>query len=160
MFLIMTGMGKLFKIPLIQNLIGLTGGAILVLMAIGIFRGMGKNQLSIDNPKTKGPLLTGILLSAGNPYFLLWWATIGLTLAGQAMQLGAFAFMIFAIVHWLCDLIWLEILSWLGFQGTSFFGPRSQERIMLICGFALLIFGIRFAFLATSSLTEMVFYGS
>ncbi len=152
MLLIMKGMGEFFTYPLIQNLIGLIGGSFLIFMAWGMFRSQGRSEKVSRTAREKGPLLTGIILTAGNPYFLLWWATIGLTLASQALQLGPLAFAIFAVIHWLCDLVWLEILSQVSFRGTAFLGPRSQDRILLVCGMALLIFGIRFVFLAGRSL--------
>jgi threonine/homoserine/homoserine lactone efflux protein len=155
MLLIMAGMGKIFQFPFVQNLIGFIGGGFLIYMAVGMFRNQGQNTDDTEFSQSKNPLLTGIILTAGNPYFLLWWATIGLALASQALQLGPLAFAIFAVIHWLCDLVWLEILSQVSFRGRKFLGPRSQERILLVCGIALLIFGIRFVILAGSSLAGL-----
>ena len=72
------------------------------------------------------PLWIGVVLSGANPYFLLWWATVGLTLTGRAMEFGVMVLILFALVHWLCDLGWLEVLSFAGFKGSAF-GRRSPD---------------------------------
>ena len=43
-----------------------------------------------------------------------------MSISGQGMVL-------FAIVHWLCDLGWLEVLSVAGYQGSQVLGRRAQE---------------------------------
>ena len=91
------------------------------------------------------PLWIGVVLSGANPYFLLWWATVGLTLTGRAMEFGVMVLILFALVHWLCDLGWLEVLSFAGFKGSAF-GRRSQTVISVICAAMLLGFGVKFVF--------------
>jgi len=100
------------------------------------------------------PLLTGVLLSATNPYFLLWWATIGLALATTAANLGIWAFALFAIVHWLCDLVWLCALSWASFKGSMLLGPRVGRIVLAICAAAMLVFGLCFVYKALEILTD------
>ncbi|MBN1845122.1 MAG: LysE family transporter [Sedimentisphaerales bacterium] len=92
----------------------------------------------------QNPLVIGILLSLGNPYFLLWWATIGLALAAQARAFGVLAFGLFALIHWLCDLVWLEILSYGSFRGARLLGEGGQKIILGICALAVLVFGLWF----------------
>lgn len=90
------------------------------------------------------PLWTGIVLTAGNPYFLLWWATVGLALTAQAVQIGIYAFVFFTVIHWLCDLLWLEALSVASFYGTVLLGPRTQPILSAVCGVAMAGFGAMF----------------
>jgi len=47
-------------------------------------------------------------------------------------------------MHWLCDLVWLEILSQASFRGTRVFGERSQRIVTTICALALLVLGTMF----------------
>ena len=158
MFLIMAGMGKLFKSENVKIAIGLAGGAFLVWMAIGMLRELRKHTQNDEPSKTKAksPLWIGVILSAGNPYFLLWWATIGLALATQARELGVLAFALFAIIHWLCDLVWLEILSFSSFKGSELFGPRKQKLILLICTIAVFAFAAWFLFDASHALIQLM----
>lgn len=91
--------------------------------------------------------MTGVLLSATNPLFLLWWAAVGLALVMKAGKLGLLALVLFVIVHWLCDVVWLSFLSLAAFythKGTGLLGETIQKGILLCCGTALLFFGGRF----------------
>jgi threonine/homoserine/homoserine lactone efflux protein len=148
MILIMLGMGKLLKLSYTQIAIGLAGGTVLLIMAAQMLRNLNATQDAQNQQFKSGPILTGFILSAGNPYFLLWWATVGLALATNAAQMGIWAFAMFAIVHWLCDLIWLEALSLASFKGTSLLGPQSQKIVILICSLAMFFFGLFFIYRA------------
>jgi threonine/homoserine/homoserine lactone efflux protein len=124
--------------------------AIQILMSLGVTH--GPQTTAMNN----SPILTGIILSASNPYFLLWWATVGLRLATDASRLGILAFSLFAVVHWLCDFIWLGALSWASFKGTGLFGSGSQLILLVICSLVLLIFGLFFIYKALSALKELI----
>ena len=76
--------------------------------------------------------MIGIILTGANPYFLVWWATVGLALTTQAVELGLLAFALFSVVHWLCDLVWLEALSLASHKGTELLGGRVQR--IVLCG--------------------------
>jgi len=143
------GLGSLFQSSGARFAIGLAGGLIMVWMAVQMLRSMRDiASASADASKKDRPLLTGILLTAGNPLFLVWWATVGLKLATDARQLGLWAFALFAVVHWLCDVVWLFLLSWASFKGTILLGPRRQRIVLMICGGAMALFGAKFIWAA------------
>lgn len=144
MILIILGMDELLKSAKTQIVIGLAGGAFLLFMAIQMLRDIGKTDYDPEKSYKSGPVLTGFLLSVGNPYFLLWWASVGLALATEATQLGIWAFAMFAVIHWLCDLVWFQVLSWTSFKGSALLGPQTQRIILLVCSLALLFFGLYF----------------
>ena len=144
MVVIILGLGRYFELPKVQIAIGLAGGAFLIWMAVQSLVGLAAK--ADTEPKSfKGRLiLAGIVLSAGNPYFLLWWATVGLALATEATQWGIWAFGLFALTHWLVDLIWLQSLSWASFKGSVLLGPHGQRIVQAVCSAALLGFGVFF----------------
>ena len=156
MVVIILGMGKFFEIPKVQIVIGLAGGIFLILMAI---QGLISLKTNVD-AKTKTlrgkPILAGIILSAGNPYFLLWWATVGLALATQATKWGIWAFALFALAHWSVDLIWLQILSLASFKGSVLLGPRRLRIVLMVCSAALLGFGLFFIYNAANALMKII----
>ena len=156
MVLIVLGMGQILKLPMAQIVIGLAGGAFLLIMAIQMFRGLYSAEVQNTDVTKSTPMLAGIILSVGNPYFLFWWATVGLALATAATGMGIWAFVLFAVVHWLCDFIWLSILSWASFKGTGLFGPRVQRIVLLICAVALFFFGLFFMYNAVNALIKYV----
>ena len=156
MILIILGMGKIIESIRTQIVIGLAGGTFLLIMAIQMLISLKTTSNLQDRTRKEKPILTGLILSAGNPYFLLWWATIGLTLATRAGQLGVWAFALFAIVHWLCDCVWLQALSWASFKGTKLLGAKSQRIVLMICSAVLFFFGLFFIYNATANLTKMI----
>ena len=152
MILIVLGMGRILKLPTAQIAIGLAGGAFLLMMAIGMLRSLRSAGMQETKVAKSAPMLAGIILSATNPYFLFWWATVGLALATTATGMGIWAFALFAVVHWLCDFIWLGALSWASFKGTGLFGSRSQQIVLMICAVALFFFGLFFIYKAVDAL--------
>ncbi len=142
--LIVLGAGRVLKLPVAQIVIGLAGGIILLLMGIGMLRTLCSTGQSNGRLAGSTPVLTGILLTATQPYFLLWWATVGLALATQAADLGIWAFALFAMVHWVCDLVWLSALSWASFKGSTVLGARVARIVLFVCALALVVFGVCF----------------
>lgn len=156
---IILGMGKFFQIPKVQVVIGLSGGAFLLLMAVQTYLSLKKN--GVTEPKVlKGkPVLAGIILSASNPYFLLWWATVGLALANQAPpQWGIWAFALFALTHWSVDLIWLQLLSWVSSKGSTLLSDYNLNCILKGCSAVMLLFGVNFIFLSICTATELIYF--
>jgi len=125
--------------------IGLAGGVLLLLVGVQLLVSLGSRPDGNSTASAqRHPFWIGIVLSGANPYFLLWWATVGLTLTSQAMEFGLLALGLFALVHWMCDLGWLEVLSYAGFKGSQALGHRSQKAISTICAAILLGFGLKF----------------
>lgn len=143
-FLLMTGLSIFFESSFTQSVIGIAGGVFLLWMSYGMLRELQKPDFNPQAASKHGPLLTGFLLSATNPYFLFWWASVGLNLAFQAKALGRTALVLFAVVHWLCDLIWLTILSFSAYYGANLLSRRNQKWILSFCALALGGFGIWF----------------
>jgi threonine/homoserine/homoserine lactone efflux protein len=156
MILIVLGAGRILKLPTAQIVIGLAGGAFLLIMAIQMLKSLRSAEKQQVTVTKSAPVLAGIILSAGNPYFLLWWATVGLALATAATGIGIWAFVLFAIVHWLCDLVWLSALSWASFKGSVLLGPRGMRIVLTICSVALFVFGLFFVYNAGSILIRLI----
>ena len=144
MGLIMAGAGAVLTARAFQIAVGLGGGAALLLMSGLLLASLRRRDASGAPARQANPIWTGVVLTGGNPYFLLWWATVGLALSTRAMDLGVLAFGLFALVHWLCDLAWLEILSLASSRGVDLLGRRSQQAVTVVCSVAMAIFGIRF----------------
>jgi threonine/homoserine/homoserine lactone efflux protein len=145
MLLLLLGVDRLLKRPRMSTFIGLAGGGFLVFLAIQMFQGLGASGAEPVQATGSSPLVAGILLSAGNPYFLVWWATVGLALITMARStFGLWAFGLMALVHWSCDLIWLTILSWASFQGSTLLGPTGQRVVLAVCAATMLGFGLYF----------------
>jgi threonine/homoserine/homoserine lactone efflux protein len=143
--LIVLGLGRFFQIEGVRIAIGLVGGAFLAVLGMQMLQA-ARRPPSLQAPAAnRSAVLTGIVLTACNPYFLFWWATVGLALATQASQLGLVAFALFGVVHWLCDVVWLEILSHASYRGARVFSEKAQQVVLGVCGAALLFFAAKFA---------------
>lgn len=145
MLLLLLGMGELFSIPGVKITIALAGGIILLVMAVQMFREAGKSALQGEETVgSRGPILTGLVLSATSPFFMIWWTTIGLGLVVQARELGALAFVLFTIVHILCDVTWLELVSQASFRGAKLLSDRAFATVLRVCTAALVCFSAMF----------------
>jgi threonine/homoserine/homoserine lactone efflux protein len=147
MILIIYGLGTIFQKPSSQIAIGITGGLVLIYMAYGMFK-TALHPVEARADEDDKPIWAGVVLTVSNPYFLLWWATVGLGLATTATKFGMYGFALFAVVHWLVDLIWVTALSFASFHGTTLFGPKVQKRVMQVCAGAMLFFGLFFLYKA------------
>ena len=78
--------------------------------------------------------MAGIVLSLGNVYFLLWWVTVGASLITKAVTFGVGGVVLFAVVHWLCDLGWYYFLSAATYRGGRVLGPRFLKAVYLVSG--------------------------
>jgi len=148
MVLIIFGLGAIFQKTSAQIIIGVAGGLALLYMAYGMFKTASHPVAAGEGARKDKPILAGIVLTVSNPYFLIWWATVGLGLATTATKYGMYGFALFAVVHWLVDLLWVTALSFASFHGTTLFGPKVQRRVMQVCAGAMLFFGVFFLYKA------------
>jgi threonine/homoserine/homoserine lactone efflux protein len=142
--LLAAGAGAFFQSGVVRTSIGLAGGLFLLLMGTQTLLSLRNDEETVAPAVERHPFWTGVILSGANPYFLIWWATVGLTLTTDALQYGLIALVLFAIAHWLCDVGWLEILSVAGFKGSEWFGKKSQSTIAFVCALVFIGFGLRF----------------
>jgi threonine/homoserine/homoserine lactone efflux protein len=142
--LVAAGLGTFLQPPGFRIAIGLVGGVLLMLMGLQLLLSLRKPAAGSAGAMDCHPLWIGVILSGANPYFIFWWATVGLTLTIRALDFGLLALGLFALIHWLCDLGWLEVLSLAGFKGSQALGGRSQTVIAVLCAVMLLGFGVKF----------------
>lgn len=154
MILIILGLGVIFQKTATQITIGIAGGAVLLYMAYSMFKSASRFSNPQVGARNDKPILAGIILTVSNPYFLIWWATVGLALATDATKFGVYGFALFAVVHWFVDLIWVMALSLASFHGTTLLGPKLQAVIVKICAAAMLFFGLFFIYNAVGMLTK------
>jgi threonine/homoserine/homoserine lactone efflux protein len=152
MALIVVGLAPVLRHTTISAVIGLAGGLVLLWMGYGLLRSLRGTEARVEE-RPASPLTAGVLMSAGNPYFIVWWATVGATLVFRAWEFGLWQFVLFAVIHWSLDLTWYFILSAASYRGTKLLGTRFLRGVSLVAGFLLLFFGVRFVADALSKLT-------
>jgi threonine/homoserine/homoserine lactone efflux protein len=143
MVAIFYGLGRVIEVPNVRAIIGLVGGILLLAMGADMLRSTHKAQVTA-RASERSSLVAGMLLSVGSPYFIVWWATVGAALIIRSVGFGLGGFLVFAVVHWLCDFVWYTFLSALSYKGGQFFGRVFQKVVFVLCGSALLFFAARF----------------
>ncbi|MCX6007846.1 MAG: LysE family transporter [Chloroflexi bacterium] len=141
--LVYFGFASYLTIPVVKQITGVAGGLLLIVMGLIVFFTFNK-PLTGSAAAPYGSLVTGIVMTGGNPYFFLWWATIGVALITGAVAFGIYGIVLFAIVHWSCDIVWLQILSMTVFKTRHLWTPGVQKVIFGICALVLIGFGLWF----------------
>lgn len=148
---VILGLGPVLEIPAVMAVVALLGGLILLWMGAGMYRGASGLSLETGAGSDRGvsnPVLTGILASISNPYWIIWWATIGLGYLVAARKSGAVGVAVFFAGHILADLAWYSIISFTVSRGVRIMSDRTYRIIIRCCGFILAGFG--FWFLSSS----------
>jgi threonine/homoserine/homoserine lactone efflux protein len=134
--------------PQLVGLIAIVGGLFLIWMGWAMGYGAWKYRLSLEGSASDeiklGLVPTGALVSISNPYWWLWWALITPLYIEQSLAWGVLGVAILFVVHWSTDLGWLTSLSWLTGSGRALFSPRVYRLVLIICGGALIFFGVTF----------------
>ena len=92
------------------------------------------------------PFLVGAAVSIGNPYFILWWATVGLGLLGNAARSGRLAVPVFYVGHILSDFVWFGFVAGsLALGRNVILGPTVYRALLAGSGVFMVAFGLYFA---------------
>jgi len=141
--LIYFGFARFFENSLVQLGLSIVGGGMIFWLGIAMFRARAEVvQRGKDLPYNA--FVAGILTSVFNPFFLLWWATIGSMLVMKFLDFGTVGLIVFIVVHWLCDLGWLSLISVLVYRTHSLWGRKFQEGLFIACSLLLIGFGAWF----------------
>ena len=139
------GVFSLEIFPEFRTIISIFGAITLFVFAgIQIKTILKKNKNISVKPK-QGPIVTGILLSALNPFFIVWWLTIGFKLISDAMLIWAFAgILIVFVFHIWMDFAWLGITAFLASKSRRIISNRNYKIMILVLSLTLIYFGITF----------------
>jgi len=92
-----------------------------------------------------GPFLVGILLSALNPFFLIWWFTVGFKLITDALILySLIGIAIMFVFHIWMDYAWLGGVGFLSSRGKKILTTKKYRIFMIAICCVLVYFGATF----------------
>ena len=142
--LVYFGLAQFFQKDIVQLVLGVLGGGMIAWMGVGLFR--ARRKLAREGKDTTyNAFVAGILMSGLNPFFLVWWVTVGSLLLMTFLDaVGTSGLILFIVVHWLCDLVWLSLVSFTVYRTHSFWGQRVQEWIFIVLSVVLFGFGGQF----------------
>jgi len=136
----------------IKYVVSLAGGAVLVLMGAMMLRDAGRARLVFEASGQAGsglhPVAAGMLGSISNPYWILWWLTVGLGYLLSAMHYGIPGVAAFFAGHISADLSWYSLISFTVSKGRKMLGDRGYRFLLFGCSAFLIFFGIWFIIMA------------
>ncbi|OLS16043.1 MAG: lysine exporter protein LysE/YggA [Promethearchaeota archaeon CR_4] len=170
---LLLGLSAFLDSSLTLLIIGIVGGLVLFVFGLLYLKDAISGKLSLRFPDTKSscedtpeiptpagenspnavernfyPLwkvvLGGILVSMSNPYWWIWWVTVGLDLVLLYLPflgtgLGVTAFF---VGHELGDLSWYLLVSVLVFAGRKTINVKVYRGFILACGIFILVLGV------------------
>ncbi|MCK5672020.1 MAG: LysE family transporter [Spirochaetales bacterium] len=115
------------------------GGSFMIWMAFGMFRSLPHITLNNSTEKSGNNLiLTGILMSMANPYWIIWWATIGLGYILSSRKLGFTGVLVFFLGHIFADLLWYTFVSVAIYKGRTILPNKVYKGIIAVCALFLI----------------------
>ena len=140
------GLANVLKSPAVARVMSGVGGVVLVWMGASLVWGAWRGTISADlhaaeEPAKMGPVAHGAIVSLSNPYWTLWWATIGITLALRGLEFGPVGVLAFFVGHELADLAWYSVVILAVSAGRHLLSDRVYQLIMGVLGAFLLYLG-------------------
>ncbi|NLJ75932.1 MAG: LysE family transporter [Peptococcaceae bacterium] len=162
------GLSVFLTAGFISQAIAILGGAFLLYMGIGMVCDAIKGRITfqmndplLDEAKARDenaniksdragqrnmlknmhPVLMGILVSISNPYWILWWVTVGLGYITISMEKGTLGLTSFFTGHILADLAWYSLISAVVVGGMRFLNAKIYSGVIAVCGVFLFALG-------------------
>lgn len=139
------GLGAVVSRPTFLGAVGLLGGAVLLWMAASMLWGLRTLSLSLEAGQERrrrgGPVLAGVVTSLSNPYWTLWWATVGLSYVTLTAGTGWRGPAVFFAGHILSDLVWYSLVAAVLHLGRRLLTDRVYRALVGACAVFLLYFG-------------------
>jgi threonine/homoserine/homoserine lactone efflux protein len=145
--LLLAGVGVWLHRPAVLGTVGVLGAGLLAWMGVGLLKASRHSHLELDVRSDSGlhPVAAGVLMSAANPYWLIWWLTIGLGYVMFSMKFGLLGVVLFYLGHILADFAWYTLVSGAVARGRRFLSDRYYRGFLAGCGVFLFAFGGYFA---------------
>ncbi len=148
------GLAPIFKHDTFFLITAFVGSAIMILMAWGMLRSLPTLSISMkpEGTRKNNLLVTGALMSLANPYWIIWWATIGLGYTIYAQKFGIVGIVLFFVGHIIGDFIWYSAISTAVSKGRKLFTDKVYRILIGVCALFLLAFSVYLIFMAVAKL--------
>ena len=131
--------------PEFREIISIFGALSLFVFAGIQIRSLFQKKESKGVYQKQGAIITGITLSILNPFFIVWWLSVGFKLISDAMMIWAFAgiFILFLLHIWM-DFVWLGAVAYLAKKSTKILSNKNYKIMMIGLSVSLIYFGVTF----------------
>ncbi|MFQ6135348.1 MAG: LysE family transporter [Nitrososphaerales archaeon] len=147
------GLLSIVKQPYIESSIGVVGGVALIAfgiyqMKVSVSSSQIKHNLGGEN-LYRSSVFAGVIFTALNPFFIVWWLSVGSRLVLEALLFASLAgiAVLFASHIWM-DYAWLTFVAYLAKKGTSIIGAKGYRGLLAVFSLVLIYFG--YVFLASA----------
>lgn len=126
------------------SILAVVGALVILYFAYLLLRDAyrGVNLNTSNTLISTNPLIVGFMFTALNPYFLIWWLSIGMTLIAQIQNIGLTSLVIIYPAHVWLDFAWLSIVAGLSKRGSKALSLRGQRIMLTTLGVILIIFAL------------------
>ena len=149
------GILKYLNNPLLLKIIGLIGGIFLLYLGGNILYSVFRKKIKVDfkstikkNSMNKKSIfiitLKGIMISLMNPYWYIWWISIGAAFLIRSVNFNTIGITSFYIGHISADFIWYLFIGFLVSTGRKFFNQKIYNGILISCSLFLFYLAVRF----------------
>ena len=97
--------------------------------------------VSLMGAAAMGLAAPGVAVSLANPFWILWWATVGTAYVATSLDEGATGVGVFFGAHFLTDRGWLSLIALLPATGRRIMSRRAYQGVLAVCGVFLLALG-------------------
>ena len=167
--LILLGLAEWLKGEAATAVISLAGGAVLLWMAVRMVRevrtlsapgaaaavGNGIAGAGAAAGGAGRSILDGIVVSLSNPYWSIWWATIGLGYLVVSRSLGAAGIAAFFAGHILSDFAWYVFVGVAVSMGRGRLSDRFYRGVVGCCAAFLVFFALSFGYFGMTKLFRL-----
>ncbi len=159
LLLVYFGLSRFISMPMIKILIWTLGALVLLYLGIQSLREAVKS-MDLDRtmvPTNRNPLLVGYLVNISNPIAIVWWLGVFGSLLGTAVD-GATktSALLSSSTILIGILLWHSTMSLLTHWGRRILNAKTAKYITGIAGFALVLFGLRFAYYTVVTIAKQL----
>jgi threonine/homoserine/homoserine lactone efflux protein len=134
--------------PIAKLIVGIAGGV--ALLAFGTLQIRSSLASKLDGTKSevaprRNLLWIGLAFTGLNPFFVVWWLTVGANLILISLEFASLAGVVFMYVcHVWMDFLWLGAIAHFAKVGTNIAGFKWYRLITVVFGVILVYFGFTF----------------
>ena len=145
--ILLLGLGviSLDRFPEFRIIISVIGAFALFVFAALQIKSIFKEKFQLKTESKHGPFLAGMLFTGLNPFFIIWWFTIGLKLITDSIEIWSFVGLaiMFGLHIWM-DYVWLVSIALVSKKSSGLLSNRNYKIFMIGISGLLIYFGITF----------------
>ena len=146
------GLARAIRNPIVLRTIAALGGITLLVLGGDLARSAWIGAVHLAEAQTASaaalPILTGVIVSVSNPYWVLWWVTVGAGYTALALRHGTAGLSAFYVGHIMADFGWYVPIALLVSAGQQLFDAEVYRVIIGLAGAFLIAMGLFFIVLA------------